>query len=80
MLLKAVSTTPGPSLSNDASMAETQDSQIVTMGQLREIIEQINQGQEAFENKLNSIGTNIVKLPAVERFDGTRIKLKGYLI
>src|SRR6266568_9292439 len=49
------------------------------MGQLREVINQINQGQEAFNNKLKSIGTNAVKLPAVKRFNKTRIKLKGYL-
>jgi len=36
------------------------------MGQLREVIEQINQGQEAFNNKLKSIETNAVKLLAVE--------------
>ena len=73
--------TLGPSISNNTSMAKTseQDLQIVTMGQFREVIEQMNQGQEAFNNKLKSIETNIVKLPAVKRFNGTRVKLKGYL-
>ena len=44
MPLKAVSTTPGPSSSNNASIAKTleQDSQIVTIGQLKEVMEQIN--------------------------------------
>ena len=28
---------------------------------------------------LKSIGTNTVKLPAVKRFNGTQVKLKGYL-
>src|SRR6266704_421589 len=79
MPLKAASTTPGLSLSNNTSMAETQDLQIVTMGQLREVIDQINQGQEAFNNKLKSIGINAVKLLVVKRFNGTQIKLKGYL-
>src|SRR6266567_4835628 len=60
-------------------MAEIQDLQIVTIGQLREVVEQINQGQEAFNNKLKSIETNAVKLLAVKRFNGTRVKLKGYL-
>ena len=38
---KAVSMIPGPSLSNDASIAKTleQDLQIVTIGQLREVVE-----------------------------------------
>src|SRR6266567_373236 len=40
----------------------------------------MNQGQEAFNNKLNSIGINAVKLPAIKRFNGTWVKLKGYLI
>ena len=64
----AVSTTPGSSLGNNTSIAKTlgQDLQIVTMGQLREVIEQINQSQEAFNNKLKSIGTNTVKLLAVK--------------
>ena len=68
MPLKAVSMILGLSSSNDASMAKTleQDLHIVTMGQLREVMEQINQGQEAFNNKLKNIGTNIVKLLAVK--------------
>ena len=41
MLLKAVSTTLGLSLSNNDSMAETleQDLQIVTIGQLKEVMD-----------------------------------------
>ena len=58
--------TPGPSLSNNASIAKIQDSQIVTIRQLKEVIDQINQGQEAFNNKLKSIKTNTVKLPVVK--------------
>ena len=44
MLLKAVSITPGPSLNNDVSIAEIsgQDLQMVTIGQLREVVDQIN--------------------------------------
>ena len=42
-------------------------------------MDQINQGQEAFNNRLKSIGTNAVKLLAVKQFNGTRVKLKGYL-
>ena len=44
MLLKAASITLGLSLSNNASIAKTleQDLQIVTIGQFREVIEQIN--------------------------------------
>src|SRR6266568_6526103 len=49
------------------------------MGQLKEVIEQINAGQEAFNNKLKSIGTKKVKLLAVKQFNRTQMKLKGYL-
>ena len=50
------------------------------MGQLRAVIEQINEGQEAFNNRLKSIGTKKVKLLVVKWFNGTRIKFKGYFI
>ena len=39
---KVASTTLGPSSSNNASIAKTQDLQIVTIGQLKEVIDQIN--------------------------------------
>ena len=79
-LKAAVSTTPASSLGHDTSIAGTSkvDLQVVTIGQLKEIIEQINAGQEAFNNKLNSIRTKKVKLPAVKWFNGLYIKLKGY--
>ena len=46
MLLKAASMTLGSSPGNNTSMAKIleQDLQIVTMGQLREIIKQMNSG------------------------------------
>ena len=64
--------TPGElSLNNDASMAETlEDLQIVTMGQLREIVDQINIGQAAFNEKLKDIGKAKVKLLKVKQFNG----------
>src|SRR6266566_3074256 len=78
---KAVVSTILMSLGNNASMAGTSevDLQVVTIGQLKEIIEQINAGQEAFNNKLRSIGTKKVKLLAVKQFNRTQMKLKGYL-
>ena len=44
MLPKVVSMTLGPNSSNNVSMAEIseQDLQIVTIGQLREVVEQMN--------------------------------------
>ncbi len=74
--------TPGElSSNNNTSMAEIlEDSQIVTIGQLREIVDQINIGQAAFNKKLKDIGKAKVKLLKVKRFNRTRIELKGYLI
>ncbi len=39
---------------------------MVTIGQLRAVIEYINEGQEAFNNRLKDIGLLKVKLPAVK--------------
>ena len=69
------------SLNNDASIVETlKNSQIVTIGQLREIVDQINMGQAVFNKKLKDIGKAKVKLLEVKRFNRTRAELKGYLI
>ena len=66
---KAVTTTtPGESSSNnDASIIEiSEDSQIVTIGQLKKIVDQINIGQAAFNKKLKDIGKAKVKLLKVK--------------
>ena len=81
MLLKVATTTPGESSSNnDTSIAETlEDLQIVTIGQLREIVDQINIGQAAFNKKLKDIGKAKVKLLEVKWFNKIQAELKGYL-
>ena len=70
MLLKVVITiTPGElDLGNNTGIAGTLelDLQIVTMGQLKAVVEQINKGQEAFNNRLKDIGTVKIKLLAVK--------------
>ena len=58
----------------------TQDSQLVTMGQLRGIADQINNNQQALDNKISEMGLSKIKLPFIERFYGTRLKLKGFLL
>ena len=71
---KAVITmTPGESsLNNNTSMAEIlEDSQIVTIGQLKEIVDQINIGQAVFNKKLKDIGKAKVKLLKVKQFNRT---------
>src|SRR6266567_3705422 len=77
----ATTTTPGESsLNNNASMAEIlEDLQMVTIGQLKEIIDQINIGQAAFNEKLKDISKAKVKLLEVKQFNKTQIELKGYL-
>ena len=57
---------------NNMSIAGTLelDLQVVTIGQLRVVVKQINKGQEAFNNRLKSIGTKKVKLLAVKQFNG----------
>ena len=65
----AVITTPGElDLRNDISITGTlkPDLQVVTMGQLRVVVEQINKGQEAFNNRLKDIGLVKVKLLVVK--------------
>ena len=68
MLPKAVTITPGElSLNNNASMVKTlKDLQMVTMGQFREIVDQINMGQAVFNKKLKDIGKVKVKLLEVK--------------
>ena len=61
-------TTPGAlSSQGDTSMTDPlEDLQLITIGQLKNIIKQINAGQKAFNNKLKSIKTKRVKLPIVK--------------
>ena len=35
--------------------------------------------QKAFKVRINDIGTTKLKMPTIERFNRTRIKLKGFL-
>ncbi len=60
------------SLNNNASIVEIlEDWQIVTIGQFREIIDQINMGQVVFNKKLKDIGKAKVKLLKVKQFNRT---------
>jgi len=47
---------------------------------LKDIMEQMNNNQLALDNKINGIGLSKVKLPSIERFNGTRLRLKGFLL
>src|SRR6266702_3957733 len=53
---------------------------MVTIRELRDVIDQINNNQLALDNKVNEMGLFRVKLPSIEQFNGTRLKLKGFLL
>ena len=55
------------------------DSQIVIMGQLHKVVNQLTSNSVALNNKINSIGISKVKMPSVKRFSGEKIKLKRFL-
>jgi hypothetical protein len=65
-------------LVGDTSIANT-DSQIVTMGQLYEVVNQLTSNGVVLNNKINSIGIFKVKIPLIKRFSGEKVKLKGFL-
>ena len=53
--------------------------QNVIIGQLRSVIEQMENNQKAFKVRINNIGTTKLKMPAIKRFNRIRTKLKGFL-
>ena len=59
-------------------MADT-DSQVVTIGQLQVIINQLTGNRQVLENKINKIGITKVKIPLVKRFSSEKAKFKGFL-
>ena len=65
-------------LVNNISMTDT-DSQVVTMGQLQAIVNQLTSNRQALENKITKIGIFKVKMPLIKRFSGEKAKLKGFL-
>ena len=66
-------------LVGDINMADT-DLQVVIMGQLQQIINQLTSNGQALENKITKIGIFKVKMPLVKRFSGKKAKFKGFLI
>jgi hypothetical protein len=79
MLPKIILTTVTTSgLVGDISIANT-DLQVVTMGQLYEVVNQLTNNNVALDNKINSIEIFKVKMPSIKRFSGEKVKLKGFL-
>jgi hypothetical protein len=65
-------------LVGDTNIADT-DSQIVMMGQLYKVVNQLTNNNIALNNKINSIGISKVKMPSIKRFSKEKVKLKGFL-
>ena len=55
------------------------DSQVVIMGQLQQIVNQLISNRQVLENKINEMGITKVKMPLVKKFSSKKAKLKGFL-
>jgi hypothetical protein len=62
----------------DTSIANI-DLQVVTMGQLYKVVNQLTNNSIALNNKINSIGMSKVKIPSIEWFSRKKAKFKGFL-
>ena len=79
MPLKAISTTvTALGLVDNTNIANT-DSQVVTIGQLQAIINQLTSNRQVLENKIAELGISKVKMPSVKRFSSKKAKFKGFL-
>ena len=56
------------------------DSQIVIMGQLQAVVNQLINNGIVLNNKINSMGMLKVKILSIKQFSGEKVKLKGFLI
>ena len=65
-------------LVGDLSIADM-DLQVVTIGQLQFIIDQLTGNGQALENKINEIEMSKVKMPLIKQFSREKAKLKGFL-
>ena len=55
------------------------DLQVVIIGQLQQIVDQLTSNGQVLENKITEIGISKVKMLSVERFSNKKAKLKGFL-
>ena len=65
-------------LVGDTSMADM-DLQVVIIGQLQAIINQLTGNRQVLENKINKMGITKVKMLLVKKFSGKKVKFKGFL-
>jgi hypothetical protein len=65
-------------LVGDINITDT-DSQVVIIGQLYEVVNQLTNNGVVLNDKINSMGISKVKMPSIKRFSGEKAKLKGFL-
>jgi hypothetical protein len=65
-------------LVGDTNIADT-DLQVVMIGQLYKVVNQLTNNGVALNNKINSMGISKVKIPSIKRFSREKAKLKGFL-
>jgi hypothetical protein len=65
-------------LVGDTSIANI-DLQVVTMGQLYKVVNQLTNNGIVLNNKINSIGMSKVKIPLIKKFSREKVKLKRFL-
>jgi RNase P/RNase MRP subunit p29 len=79
-LLKIILTTATTlGLVGNTNIANT-DLQVVIMGQLYKVVDQLTNNSVVLDNKINSIGISKVKMLLIKRFSGEKVKFKGFLI
>ena len=66
-------------LIGDINITNT-DLQVVIMGQLQQIINQLTSNRQVLENKINEMGMIKIKILLVEKFSSEKAKFKGFLI
>ena len=65
-------------LVGDTSIANI-DLQVVIIGQLQTIINQLTSNKQVLKNKINEMGITKVKILSIKRFNSKKAKLKGFL-
>ena len=80
MLLKAILiTATALKLVEDISIANT-DLQVVTIGQLQVIVNQLTSNRQVLKNKIAEISISKIKMLLIKKFSGKKAKLKEFLI
>ena len=75
-----ITTLGASTLQDDTSIEDdSSQSQLVTIDRLKEVIKRININNIGLKAKIKDIRTIKAKILLIERFDGVRNKLKGFL-